>query len=171
MAASPQPGDIVARLRALERRVTATGRQLFTADPAGGQAWPWIPVPLYPMWDGPASTKQVLQFPAGTNFGLLSSSDNPLWYGYIGQVSHPRLEVSGWFGGLTGTSNSSTWTVTLGSTTLGTFTETTYNLVTTVYDVSAMLGQRNLDLSITVTSSGTGNIYGQLRGAWLRSST
>lgn len=152
----------------------ANGNLLLQSDPAGGIAYPWMPVPMSQDFTGNASLNSfgepnMVQSVGGT--GLMS-------HGYIPYIQHPRLQVGGIFGPDTAgqsvtyevrlyDSSGTTLISTLGSFTLGSEVGGTQ----ATYDVTPWLGHSGYYLSVWCTShtTGSGHFYCQpavfLRGS------
>lgn len=144
------------------------GRIVFTTDINGGMAEPWIPVPIFPKaW--PSTFLDSL----GTDLTVPVSacSGGAVWEGRIGKVSHPWIQYDGVFGRVTGVSGSPTYTFKVNGATVDSFTQTTYTpTLRGPFNISALLGQTNIPVQLTISATGTGTdrIAAQPNAVYLR---
>lgn len=154
---SLDPGTVVAVLR-FRSVYFVLGRVVV---PGSGLVQPQTPVVLYPQFTSNGTAGIAGQ--ARVNSGVLVT-----WEGRV-RPNLPFLEIDGVWGNLTG-SGSTTYEVKLGGTTVGSWTETTLNVIRRgPFDVSAYIGQDWLKIELAITAStGTGEKAFQPLGAYFR---
>ncbi|MCP2261091.1 hypothetical protein LX15_004811 [Streptoalloteichus tenebrarius] len=148
------------------------GHVAFTTDRNGGVAEPWTAVPLYPQFEMGHSSHHV----GYTMLPVSALTTGPVvWEGWIGKVSHPRLQILGYWGRATGTSPVSvTYEVRVGhdQTVVGSWVST--GIETALYgpwDISPWLSHTNIPvrLSIRATSGdATDMVAVQVLSCWMR---
>lgn len=143
-------------------------RVAFTTDKNGGVAEPWIPVPLYPLFNDAGYPDQA------DNYASLPASEctgSSLWEGRIGKVSHPRIQIDGVWGRYTGGGAVPSYALEVGGSDVGTWSQTAFTgAMRGPYDISSLLGQTDVPVRLRISATGTGTdrIAMQVLGCWLR---
>jgi hypothetical protein len=164
----PNPDLLERRFRQLQAQIDALGQRggkLLVGDPAGGIATPWVPIPL--------AAKFAVASGLYTSMNRnVDTTERTLWEGSIGYLSHPRIQVTGYWGVASGTNNTE-YKLKVGSNTIGTWTSNTAAAKTTQgpFDplTNAAIGDTNVPIELTAkTLSGTGSYACQVLSCYLR---
>lgn len=145
-------------------------RVVLTSDRNGGMAEPWIPVPMYPLFQDAVFGSDA----AGSHPTLPASaltSEANVWEGRIGKCSHPRIQFDVVVGRVTGVSATVTYRFYVGGTLLGSIVNPGYSAqVAGPYDITSKLGSSNLGVQVTAQAAGTGSdrLAMSMLGAWMR---
>ena len=143
-------------------------RIVFSGDEQGGLATPWLSVPMTPKFTPPANS--VFQyFSIGTSASGMAQGVQ-LAEGRIPFVSHPRLTIDGMWGQASGTAVP-TYSLQVGSLPPLTWSQTAVLASQQgPIDVSSLLTQTGVPVSLTVTWTGSGAIACHPYGCYLRQS-
>lgn len=155
MGISPQPRDPASRLARIERSLaTLTSR---VPSP------PHLAVPLYQLWQPAAAGYSTI--PASSAVNAL------LWEGRVELGSHPCLSVDGVWGDLDSATVTVTYQLKVGTVT-ATWQATGQQTVKHLVDIRPLIGESNLQVTLTVadigTAAGTHRILVQPLGVYLR---
>lgn len=124
---------------------------------------PWVPVPLYPLF-------RPLGAAGATGYWSVSVGTLTSWEGRIYATHHSSIEVDGIWGQASG-SNTVTYELQLGGSTVGSWTT-----VTTLdvgrkgpFDITPFRDQEFIKIEVKITSSGgSGTVAIQVLGCYLR---
>lgn len=142
-----------------------------------GLAYPYIPVPLYPIWNGLPSTVTGGGAPSWNTYSqvLASSvtSETALWGGSIGFVSHPAISIRGYWGdAVVGGTVTTTYRLYLSGTLIGSWTQASGAFVYAqhTFDIHTFVGRLDQDLSLTIQAavSSTDTLAIQPFSCWIR---
>lgn len=161
MGISPQPRDLGSRLAMVEKQLaTLTGRV---------PSLPHLAVPLYRLWSPALQTNTASAYatvPASSAIGM-----GTLWEGRIDYGSHPCLSVEGVWGDLDSTSVTVTLKLVVGVL-VYTFTATGQQTAKHLFDLSPVLEQSDLQVTLAVSNiglaAGTDRLLCQPLGVYLR---
>lgn len=153
-----RPGDTVAVVKYNDSYAV-----LGKLKSGGSPGTPWAPVPLYPQFN-------PLGAAGGTGYWTVNVGTLASWEGRIFVTHHSRIEVDGVWGQSSG-SNTVTYQLQLGGTSVGTWTTTTTLDVGRKgpFDISSFRDQQFLKVEVKITSSvGSGTVAIQVLGCYLR---
>lgn len=140
----------------------------FTTDVNGGVAEPWISVPMAQLF---TDTTFINAPDTYQSLPVSACTGGVTWEGRIGKVSHPQIQIDGVWGRYTGVSGSPTYTLEIGGSTVGSWSQT--SLIAAMqgpYNIANLLGQINVPIKLKVSATGTGTdrIAINPLGIWLR---
>lgn len=133
-----------------------------------GLALPWVSVPgsavVYPTaFLDTESTDLTL--PVSAAIG------NAVWTGRIGKLSHPKIQLDGVWGRVSGTTATPTYTFYVNGVLQDTWVQTTYaEAVRGPFDISSLIGFTNVSVEVKASSTGTATdrIAATVYGVWMR---
>lgn len=140
---------------------------ILRADPLGGLAEPWLPIPMYATF--------MPNLAAGATGAWTTpdkTAENVLWRGRMAQVTHPYVVVDGDWGYASG-AGTATYRLYINGVVKSTWAATVVETTNHVADNSNNLHAQNLDISISLqcsTNAGTAQVRAALYGASQRQS-
>lgn len=154
------------------RMADSTGTRLVATDGLAGVglALPYIPVTMYPRWNGG-------QFQTATATGEASAVASSvvgmgvLWEGRIGYCSHPAISFDGMWGDADLGTATITYQATVGALTF-TWTATGFAAALHQFDIHSLVGNTDLAVTLQVLSvgsaAGTDRVAAGIKGVHLR---
>ena len=144
------------------------GHIIFADDvQTGGMAFPYLAVPLYPMFTTNVAAGSVVGY--NTFNASAITSETTLWEGRIPLGSHPRISIDGVWGQGSG-ANNTTFRLYVAGTAVGSWIENGTLEVARKgpYDISSTFGSESIQVQLRAVSSGTGVVAAQVFGCYLR---
>lgn len=132
-----------------------SGNQVIATDGLSGTglAYPYIPVPVYPRWNGgPFQTATATGEAAAVASSIVGMGT--LWEGRIGFCSHPAISVDGMWGDVDSGTPVITYKLVVGSQNF-TWTQAGFSATRHTFDIHTQVGSTDLPVTVAVTSVGT----------------